>query len=919
MKPILVLLLALLCAKVAHTQTRKNYKFQVIDSAINQKMEYATIILTRASDSIMVNSCRTNIEGFCMLSIPDSGHFIIRVIYPGYIDFAERIDQTKLNSNEPYIIPIKQITHYLKEVIVKNVIAKMRLRGDTIEFRADSFLTDKNASVEDLLKRLPGISVDRNGNLSAFGRPVEKLMIDGEEYFSEDPTLVTRSLRSNIIEKVQVFDKATDQAAFSKVKDGNTAKTINLELKADKKKGYFGKIKAGTNFGSYYDNQVMINRFNGDQKLAIFLIHSNLGETGLSWNDTRTYSDFALTSKESVGFGSPQPSSLDIWDGNFQNRGLSYVLTGGVHYNDKLSNSISSNLNYKYNNLHLNLLSTNQQQFRLNNIFYSNYQSTITNNRANTHRGIIKTTVKLSNSSNLIFGVDLSNNTKAINNNTTSSLFADTISKLNSQQRSLVANGNDRTFNINLLWQKRINTNVTFSISSKLLNNWNRFNGFITANDSLFRNNMLNKDSLTNQLKNDSNENVSANTKAILTVVLNPLSTFAFTTNYTFNKSQSTLSSFNKMPNGDYSRKDSLYSGIYDFSGHNTSLGLTYIFANTKIISTTTIETGISSINQMYQKENPFLQKRFLFFPSTNLTYKFKSQHSIIFDYSGATILPQLNQLQPILTNIDPLNQLVGNPALSPAFRNSFFISYINFNSSKQKNFSFEGSYSFDINGFSTSDNIDEFGKRTYSLINLPRNKRVSIYSSYSKSMFSKLIELNIIARVNGGENSKILNGLTILTRSINYGLTINPSIYQQDKFSTELKTSLELNSVKSLSPNIEKDQYLNFVFQPAVSVNLQKFTVLKMDWFVTKYPTNRIYGNAQSISLLNLSITHSIFKQRSFSFQFYAKNILNNDTGLSRYVNNNYSTQTTYNTIGRYFMLSINYLFSQTSKSQTK
>lgn len=911
--------MAMLCLGNSHAQGVRRVRFQVIDSFLGQKMEYAGIILSRAKDSILVGSCRTNKEGYCYLSVRDSLRYRLKVFYPGYVDYSKVFESEFLPPDTSFTIILEPITHFLKEVVVANQVARMRMKGDTIEFRADSFPTDKNASVEDLLKKLPGISVDRNGNLSAFGRQVEKLMIDGEEYFSEDPALVTKSLRSNIVQKVQVFDKESDQAAFSKVKDSRTAKTINLELKPDKKKGYFGKIEGGINFGSFYDNQLMINRFNGEQKMAVFLIHSDIGKTGLNWQDTRSYSDFALSSEESSGFGSPQVSVLENWEGTYQNKGIPRVLTGGALYNDKFGKEVSGNASYRYYNMALDVQSSTTQQYLLGNTLYRNRQNSSINNSAISNRGILKTILQISKSGTLILGLDAGSNEKIIDNRSSSALYSELKGKLNSQRRLLNAKGGNSIFNASLLWQQKLKGNSTFSLSTKILYNRNKFSGNITANDSLFSGNLFQKDSVTDQFKNDAYSTLSFNAKAIFTYRFNNLSSMAFSVDYTCYKSYSQIASFNKRAGGDYAIADSLHSGNYHVRANNLNLGVNYVFANTRLISTTYLAGGISFLNQFDAKAVFFAKTRPLFFPQTTLEYIFNRQHKLIFDYSGASILPQPGQLQPILSNADPLNQHIGNPSLAAAFRNTFMLAYYDFKTEKNVSISFGGSYSFDINGFSIKDTQDSNGARTYSMLNLSKNKRLSIYSYYNCKLFGKRIDLNVSASVNGSEQSKMVNDQNILTRSITYGVAVNPSVYKQDKIYAEFNTSVRYNVVFSYAPDLQKESYLIVACNPSVSINISRSMVFKSDLFATRYPASRFYGSAQSISLLNLSLSQNIFKQQPVVFQLSVKNLLNNETGLTRVVSDNYSSQSSYNTIGRYFMVSVGYLFSQTIKPKTK
>src|SRR6202008_1390228 len=147
------------------------------------------------------------------------------------------------------LLPMVSKTHLLKEVVLKQQIAAIKIKGDTTEYMADSFKVKENATVEELLKKLPGIQVDKNGQITAQGQTVQKVLVDGEEFFSDDPKVVTQGLQANAVDKVQVFDKKSDQAEFTGIDDGEKTRTINLQLKENKKKDYFGKLVAGGGAG----------------------------------------------------------------------------------------------------------------------------------------------------------------------------------------------------------------------------------------------------------------------------------------------------------------------------------------------------------------------------------------------------------------------------------------------------------------------------------------------------------------------------------------------------------------------------------------------------------------------------------------------------------------------------------------------
>ena len=231
----------------------------------------------------------------------------------------------------------------LETVVVSGNKGAVRIKGDTTEFNADSFRTQAGANVEDLLKKLPGIQVDKNGKITAQGEAVKKVLVDGEEFFGDDPTLVTQNLRADMVDKVQVYDKKSDQATFTGIDDGQREKTINLKLKNDKKMGYFGRLTGGIGTDGYYDEQLMANYFKKKEKMAAYGIISNTGKTGLNWNERDSYGQSILGQLDvdpNTGFFTNDGpggnrDELDTWSGQYEGQGYPSVKTGGLHYNNK--------------------------------------------------------------------------------------------------------------------------------------------------------------------------------------------------------------------------------------------------------------------------------------------------------------------------------------------------------------------------------------------------------------------------------------------------------------------------------------------------------------------------------------------------------------------------------------------------------
>jgi len=206
---------------------------KIVDTTEKTILVNANIVLLAAKDSLLITSVRSTSEGkFEFNNIP-KGQYILLASFPRYADFIDRVE---LSSQDRDLgqIPLLTSFYLMKEIVIKNAAA-IRIKGDTTEFTADSFRVTPNADVQELLRKMPGFQVNAKGEITAQGEKVQKVLVDGEEFFSDDPAVVTKNLRADAIEKVQLFDKKSDQAAFTGIEDGERTKTINLKIKEDKK------------------------------------------------------------------------------------------------------------------------------------------------------------------------------------------------------------------------------------------------------------------------------------------------------------------------------------------------------------------------------------------------------------------------------------------------------------------------------------------------------------------------------------------------------------------------------------------------------------------------------------------------------------------------------------------------------------
>lgn len=327
----------------------------VADSTIQLKLPYVTVSVLNSGDSTLKAFTRTALDGTFRINNLKKGKVLLMVTYKGYADYIEQIVLDSSTSDVDLgKINLTLKTRLLKEVIVRGDPIAIKIKGDTTEYNAASFKIRPNSKVEDLLRQLPGIQVDKDGKITAQGQVVNKVLLDGEEFFGDDPTLVTQNIRGDMVDKIQLYDKKSDQAAFTGIDDGKKTKTINVKLKEDKKNGYFGKLEAGIGTNQYYQDQAYFNLFSNKQKLSAYGTISNTGKTGLGWEDnSKLGAGGNIQVSESGGITiSGGGDELESFDGRYDGDGYPKAATGGAHYDRKINNDKQSiNINYKIGSL----------------------------------------------------------------------------------------------------------------------------------------------------------------------------------------------------------------------------------------------------------------------------------------------------------------------------------------------------------------------------------------------------------------------------------------------------------------------------------------------------------------------------------------------------------------------------------------
>lgn len=927
-------LLLVFSSMLLFAQNPYSIKGAVVDTAATYKMVNTTITVLNQKDSTLVKFARVTPEGTFSLNNLKSGKFILMVTYPGYADYVEdfALDSAKSSKDFGNINVILKAT-LLEGVIIQGKVAAIKIKGDTTEYNAGSYAIQPNSKVEDLLKQLPGIQVDKDGKITAQGQTVNKVLVDGEEFFGDDPTLVTKNLRADMVDKVQLYDKKSDQATFTGIDDGEKNKTINIKLKEDKKNGYFGKLEGGIGTDKFYKGQAMFNAFKGKQKFSAYGITGNTGQTGLGWGDRDKYggasSNMEFSDDGGMMFFSGGNDDFESWDGQYNGQGIPTAHSGGLHYENKWdSDKHAINSNYKIGSIGVEGTRENLTQNNLPGGLINSSSNQTFDNLMFRQKADVTYTIKLDSTSTLKLMVDGTlKNSKTREDNISASLRGDN-TKQNTGMRSLSNDGDQQLFNASAFWTKKLKKKGrTLSVNVKQAVNENDTKGYLDSRSEFFNDQGV-SDSilLVNQYKINNTSNSSFNTNMTYTEPLSKTLSLVLSYGLGINNSNSDRKSFNKGTSGEYDVLDRQFSNNFDLDQLSNQGGATFNFKKDK--STINFGTKVSTVN--FRQFDAYTDKTFKrnfmnWNPQLSYQYRFSQQKSIYLSYYGNTNQPTIDQIQPVRVNTDPLNESIGNPNLKPSFRSSMNLYYNSYKVLSDQYIYVNGGYSFTTNPIINHTTTDSQGKNFYQSINLhdksPYNYNFNFGANKKIKALDMSVGLNL--RTNGSVNytqvSDTVRTELNTSKSYSYSGGLNISKYKEKKYDFRLSGGPSYNIITSSLQTRNNNKGWGFQGDASFNVYLPGKIQIGSDAEYQFTAKTQTFDQDLERFIWNAAISKKFFKQENLKISLSGNDLLNQNVGFSRYANGNMVTQNSYTTIQRYFMCTLSWDFNKMGGSTPK
>jgi hypothetical protein len=880
-------------------------------------VQNAVIALLIPKDSILYKYTRSDAQGKFVLQNVKPGNYILMTTHPYFADILEDVEIKADIEFPPLALTSK--AKLLQEVIIKSG-SPLKIRGDTTVYTADSFKVSANANVEELLKKLPGIQVDKDGKIKAMGETVEKVLVDGEEFFGDDPGMAVKNLRADAVKEVQVFDKKSDQAVFTGIDDGKTQKTINLKLKEDKKTGYFGKIDAAGGLVKHIDprfkDNLLFSSFKGKRKISAFVLNGNTGQDGLSWQDEQKYtggSDNVIMDDDGgiMIFGGNRGSSDDEPYIDPQN-GYITSLNAGAQYSNKWNDKYTLNFSPKYNSqLYDNHKKTFTQTQLKDSVINDNSDVVTHINRYNfKNRGTLDVKIDSMNSLKVTANANFYHTKSNEIRNALSTGNTGTLK--NSSNRSLQSDNNKDAFTGNIIFKHKFSkARRTISVTADWNVNNTQGRNFLESDNKAYYQGLLSGSQKLNQMKdyNTSTKNLSA--KLVYTEPLSKEYSLELGYQFGYNYGNNDQLTYSYTP----------ASGKYDFAvdsltnqfNQNILQNIPSAkinFSNKKFKINAGSGFGFTNFDLTDITFNKDYKRNYVnFYPAGNVTYTYKANHSIRLNYNGNTTQPTVNQLQPLRNNNDYFNQYIGNPNLKPSFTNSINLSHNSYNFIKDI-YTYASLYVRATSNAIMNNrtiNIDS-GKTITQPINTTGNYSASLYAGTGFKIKKIDTRVNLNPHLSFSKNADIINGQLSFSKTFTPGLNFGLSKSNEKKYDISLGDGIDYNS-NTTSQNNTKIHYITNNVSVDGTIYIKKVWSIISDYnFYSRQKTVQ-FNSAINTHIWNARLQRT-FKKDEFTAYFTVRDILNQNVGIQRNFYSNTYSEVINDRLKRYFLIGFTWDF---------
>ncbi|MVM29482.1 outer membrane beta-barrel protein [Spirosoma sp. HMF4905] len=872
----------------------------VIDSVSGKPLRLASVSLITDKDSAYIDATITNGDGQFRLRNVGTGRFRLLVTFLGYRNASFWVTVGRETPVDVGVLRMTEQANTLNEVVVKQERAPIAVKGDTVEFNANSFKTQPNAQVEELLRKLPGVEVARDGTIKAQGQAVSRVLVNGKPFFGNDPKMATRNLPADIIDKVQLYDQSSDQSQFSGIDDGNRERTINLTIKRNKQKGYFGQNSVGVGTDARYQGRLNVNRFNNGRQLSLIGQANNLNQQNFTLGG-------GVGGPVSVGGPSgPEPTV------NQSPTNIIEVKAGGLNYRDKLGKRAELSSSYFLNQA----ITTTDQQSRRENVlpdrsFLTDLHS-YSQNRQTNHRFNGRLDWQLDSLTSLRITPNVSWQTTGYDSRITSRSYLPTGQSLNDGDTRYGSTGDGLNGYNNLLLMRKfrkegrtlsvnLNSVLTTGLTNALNQSTNLFYDSTGINPlSTTRLNQRNRQdsySLQNTLTFSFTDPLSLTQKLEVR--------YAYATNR--NRAERDVVDANEAT-GQYDRPNASLSNNFGslFATHRVGTTLQtrrlrYSYALGFDLQQAQLEVDNRSVDTS-------MSRRYLnVLPNALFNYTFSRNRSLRIQYRTRLSPPSVTQLQPVVDNTNPLNIRLGNPALRPEYYNTVTLTYNGSSGTGNKSLFVFASLNQSDNRISTTTIVNSAGAQTTQPINTGGYLSANGSLSIGRTLQPTKLGISLITNASFSRAISLINDQTNEARNVILGQGFRLQSAYNGKLDYGISGTV---SYQTATYSLLSKQNTAFWSQYATADlhwQLPFNFVLTSDLTYTA-TTGRAAGYNQQFTLWNAALAWQFLKAKQGEFRVQAFDLLNQNRSVIRNTGDSYVEDIQSRVLTRYFLVSFVY-----------
>lgn len=903
-KCLLMLLMILFSPMAFAQQSGVNVTGSVVEQGNDTPIEQATVRLLNVKDSAMVRGVVSARNGSFTLKNVKKGSYLLHITFIGYDPLYQPLQITgKKNPVNVGKLELSDGAIELGEAVVIGKAPEVTVRNDTVEYNADSYKVTEGSVLEDLLKKMPGVEVDSEGKITVNGKEVKKVMVDGKEFFSDDPKVASKNLPAKMIDKLQVLDKKSDMAQMTGFDDGEEETVINLTVKPGMKQGWFGNAYGGYGSKDRYEGNAMVNRFVNNDQITFMGGANNTNNMG--------FSDLASTMFSGMGGGGGRRGGFGAGSGitSSGNAGLNF---SKEFKPDKLT--LGGNTRYSHSDNDARSKSDRQNILPGDSSSYDNSEA-MSRTKSDNFGVDFRLEWKPDTMTQLIFRPSFSLSHSMNDNFSDATTLDNERDTVNTNKSSNYSESNGYNLNASIDFSRKLNNKGRVFSATLSGGNSDSYSDGMNRSDIVYFNQT---DALKNSIIDQRSryDNKGFNYRAYVSWV-EPIGHNNFiqaTYSISQRKQEALKNVYNQDADGIYNVLDSAYSQSYRNNFISQRASLSFKSQRAKFNYTIGLnldpsysssenfvgDTTLSKITRKVVNLSPMAQFNYMFDKRTNLRIM----------YNGRTSQPSMTQLQPVADISDPTNITIGNPDLNPRYTNNVFIRFQQFTPEKQRAFMIMANGSYIINDIvSYTSYNQETGVKTTTYKNVNGNYSGNVRMMLNTPLKNKKFSINSMTMASFANSNGYINEEKNTNR--NLILSERGGIdFRSSYLDLGVNGNIRYNATSNSLQKENNQNTFNYGAGGYTTIYLPLNFKIESD---VNWSTNSGYGDGfkQNEVLWNASASKSFLKNNQGTLRFKIYDILQQRSNISRSVTASYIQDSEYNTLGSYFMVHFIYRFS--------